>query len=89
VETLQPILDYFDGRFEVIRPLILVAEAEIRRYARACGWDPVLAAAPACPQEGETRRATLEAFLGAFPKREREQIRANLWRAARPAGETP
>jgi tRNA 2-thiocytidine biosynthesis protein TtcA len=84
LETLQPTLDYFDGRFEVIRPLILVAEAAIRRYARACGWQPALADAPACPQEDATRRATLAAFLASFPNREREQIRANLWRAAHP-----
>ena len=84
LERLPPMLDYFEGRFEVIRPLILVTEAEIRRYARACGWEAALAKAPACPQEGETRRATLEAFLNAFPKREREQIRANLWQAAQP-----
>lgn len=84
LEALAPTLSYFDGRFEVIRPLILVAEATIRRYARACGWEAALARAPSCPQEGETRRATLEAFLASFPNREREQIRANLWRAARP-----
>ena len=68
--------------------LIPVAETEIRRYARACGWQPALTEAPACPQEDATRRAALEAFLDSVPKREREQIRANLWHAAQATEET-
>ena len=87
METLQPSLTYFNGRFDIIRPLILTSEIEIARYARACGW--LDNEAPACPQEEETRRATLERFLSTFSKPEREQIRANLWKLAHPDEEVP
>jgi tRNA 2-thiocytidine biosynthesis protein TtcA len=84
VETMAPRLSFFDGHFTVIRPLITVSEAEIRRYARACGW--TFPAELACPQEAETRRVKIERFLATFPKKEREQIRANLWRVAEKTG---
>jgi tRNA(Ile)-lysidine synthase TilS/MesJ len=83
LETLAPRLSFFDGRFSVIRPLILLSEAEIRRYARICGW--TFPSELACPREDEARRAKVEAFLAQLPQRERKQIRANLWRAARAA----
>ena len=81
LETLAPSLSFFSGRFTVIRPLILVDESEIRRYARARGWTfpPELA----CPRSGSTRRAHIAQFLSTFPDKELRQIKANLWRAAR------
>jgi tRNA(Ile)-lysidine synthase TilS/MesJ len=85
LETLAPRLSFFDGRFSVIRPLVLLSEAEIRRYARACGW--TFPSELVCPREDEARRAKVEAFLAQLPARERKQIRANLWRAARANGE--
>lgn len=81
LETMAPRLSFFDGHFAVIRPLILLSDAEVRRYARAAGWS--LSEAPSCPQGEDTRRAKIERFLATFPKQEREQIRANLWRAGR------
>jgi len=78
VETLAPRLEFFQGRFLVIRPLITLSEAEIQRYARACGW--AFPAELACPREGSARRVQIGQFLATFPRRERDQIRANLWR---------
>ena len=80
VETMAPRLDYFGHRFTLIRPLIYLTEVEIKRYARASGWE--LPTEPACPMGTTSRRAKVEAFLSSFPRRERQQIRANLWRAA-------
>ncbi len=84
LERLEPNLHYFGGRFRLIRPLILLEEAEIGRYARARGWEvpPELE----CPRAATTRRARLAAFLRSFPPKEREQIRANLLRLAAEEG---
>ena len=38
LETLEPSLDFFDGRFIAIRPLIYLPERDIVRYAKARGW---------------------------------------------------
>lgn len=81
VETLEPALDFFQGRFLVIRPLIYVAESDIARYARACGW--ISPPEPSCPGGQESRRIKIEQFLATLPKREYDQIRTNLWRVAR------
>jgi hypothetical protein len=37
------------------------------------------------PRGDETRRVKAEGFLAVMSKRERQQIRTNLWRAARAA----
>ncbi len=78
LERLEPRLSYFGGRFRLIRPLILLEEAEIARYARARGWE--IPPEMECPRAATTRRARLERFLRSFPPKEREQIRANLLR---------
>lgn len=81
LETMEPRLNFFGGRFVVIRPLIYVAELEIKRYVRAQGW--VFSPELECVRSEETRRVKLERFLGTLGKQEYEQVRANLWRVAR------
>ncbi|MBN1921093.1 MAG: hypothetical protein JW892_07610 [Anaerolineae bacterium] len=78
VESLAPRREYFGGQLTLIRPLLYVTEAEIRRYARACGWEfpPELK----CPRQEDARRDKVAHFLAGFNRREREQIRANLIR---------
>ncbi len=80
LETLAPRLSFFGGRLVIIRPLILLSEVDIKRYARARSWrfPPNLT----CPRDGTSRRSRIETFLATLPKRERDQIRANLWRVA-------
>ncbi|OQA21872.1 MAG: tRNA 2-thiocytidine biosynthesis protein TtcA [Chloroflexi bacterium ADurb.Bin360] len=85
IESLAPYREYFGGQLTLIRPLIYVTEAEIRRYARACGWEfpPELE----CPRKDDARRDKVERFLATFNRREREQIRANLIRLGTARGE--
>lgn len=78
LSTLEPWRDFFAGRVTVIRPLIYTTEKEIARYARAQGW--TFPSELACPREADARRAKFERFLATFKDKEREQIRANLWR---------
>lgn len=78
LESMDPRVDFFEGALTLIRPLILVEEINIRRYARACGW--ALSDEPSCPQAETTRRAKIAAFFRSFDKQEYEQMRINLWR---------
>ncbi len=80
VEGLAPRLEFFDGRFTLIRPLIYVTEQEIKRYARAHGW--AFAPELECERSTESRRIRIEQFLGSLPLKERKQVRANLARMA-------
>ncbi|MGD2104268.1 MAG: ATP-binding protein [Anaerolineae bacterium] len=78
LETMEPRVTFFDGVVTVVRPLIAIPEKELKRYGKAAGyanWRP-------CPQGAESKREEVEAFLRQFG-RQQEQIRKNLWRAAR------
>jgi tRNA(Ile)-lysidine synthase TilS/MesJ len=60
VETMPPVRDYFDGRLRLIRPLVLVPEAELARLAQAAGFPPPPAA---CPRAGMSRRELARELL--------------------------
>lgn len=78
LETMEPRVVFFEGAITVVRPLIHVPEKELVRYARAVGFPD----GPSCPQGTESKRAEIEAFFRQFG-RQQDQIRTNLWRAAR------
>jgi len=80
LETMEPRVVFFDGAVTVIRPLITLPEKDLIRYAKAVGYTD----RPPCPQGVQSKRAEVEAFLRQFG-RQQEQIRTNLWRAAREA----
>ncbi len=80
LETMEPRLVFFDGTVTVIRPLILLPKKALVRYAKAARYPD----RPPCAQGDESKRAEVEAFLRQFGH-EQEQIRTNLWRAAREA----
>ena len=81
LETMEPSLDFFGGRFTVIRPLIYLPESDIVRYVKTREW--TFASEQTCPRGDDARRVHFERFLATFSDKEREQFRANLWRLTR------
>ncbi len=79
-ETMAPRVEFFDGAMTVIRPPIYVPEKELARYGQASGFTDHASR----PQVLTPKHAQARALLHLFG-RNREQIRANLWRAARQA----
>jgi len=80
LETMAPRVQFFDGAVTVVRPLIYLPEKELVRYGQVAGFPDL----PPCPQGLTSRRAQIKAFLRQFG-RDQDQIRVNLWRAARRA----
>lgn len=80
LETMAPRVEFFDGTVTVIRPLIYLADKELARYGRIAGFPDV----PSCPHGLTSKRAQIETLLRQFG-RDQNQIRINLWRAARQA----
>ncbi len=80
LETMAPRVPFFGGIVTVIRPLIYIPEKELARYGNAAGYPEL----PPCPQGQTSRRAQVKAMLRQFGQAQ-EQIRVNLWRAARTA----
>lgn len=78
VDTFRPVADYFGGRFRLIRPLFYVAESELARFARACGFPPP---PPACPRSGDSRRKVVADMLKLLGRDYLKQARPNLIRA--------
>lgn len=78
LETLEPKVEFFGGRFTVIRPLIYIPAKDLAAYARALDF-PL---APPCPYGRDANRQKIEDFLRSFGPRQQAHIRANLWRAA-------
>ncbi|MCS7260073.1 MAG: hypothetical protein NZ765_04735 [Anaerolineae bacterium] len=79
LQTLAPRLDFFGQTITLIRPLIYLEESRLIQLARAL---QLPYCDSACPQAETSRRAWIRRWL-ADAGRNRRQIRANLWRAAR------
>jgi len=80
LETMAPRVEFFDGTVTVIRPLIYLVDKELARYGRIAGFPDV----PSCPHGLTSKRAQIETLLRQFGH-DQNQIRVNLWRAARQA----
>ncbi|TET51631.1 MAG: hypothetical protein E3J64_06520 [Anaerolineales bacterium] len=77
---MAPRVEFFDGAATLIRPLVYVTNRQLAEQAVKAGY----AAPPVCPQSLTSTRAETKELLRQFG-RDQDQIRANLWRAARQA----
>ena len=80
LETMAPLVEFFDGAATLIRPLIYVTNKQLAAHAEKAGYP----APPVCPQGLSSKRAEIKQLLRQFG-RDQDQIRANLWRTARQA----
>jgi len=60
LETMEAKVVFFQGALTVIRPLYLVEEKEIARYAQAAGWQPANAV---CTTSLSSQRRTMERII--------------------------
>ena len=77
ISTMMPKQPFFQGRFTVIRPLAMVDEDSIRRFARAQGFPRF---ANPCPSAGHTKRSEIKALLNRLYRSNRK-IKGNIYRA--------
>ncbi len=77
LEEMPPRRDFFEGRFAIIRPLILVPEKEIRRFSEAAGFPEL---GYDCPQAKLSKRAVARRFLELAKKENRDAV-ANILNA--------
>ena len=78
LETMAPMVGFFDETVTLIRPLIYVEEKRLAYYGRVAGYP----AAPECSRADTSERAHIKRLLREFGPRQK-MVRANLWRAAR------
>jgi tRNA 2-thiocytidine biosynthesis protein TtcA len=77
ISSMPPRLSMFGGEFDLIRPLILLHEKEIERYARIRAF-PVEKSQ--CPYGDTTRRAEMKKLIGELSKMNRK-AKNNLYAA--------
>jgi tRNA 2-thiocytidine biosynthesis protein TtcA len=77
ISGINPVQELFEGRISIIRPMILLAEKEIARYAGDAGL-PVVRSA--CPMEKRSKRDMVKRVLGVLSRDARVDIKKNIIR---------
>jgi len=78
ISSIPPSLSMFSGEFDIIRPLILLGEDEIKKYAALKNFPPEL---KTCPYSESTHRFTTKRILGEMEninKKARQNIYAAM-----------
>ena len=77
ISTMLPLQSLFNGRITLIRPLALLEEKKIERFAREMG----LPFGPSgCPSSGKTKRKVVKDLIEAVSQRDR-RVKGNIFRA--------
>ena len=77
LSTMLPVQHFFNGALTVIRPLYLVEEQRIRRFARSMNWPEIRLG---CPTAGSSRREDIKQMLKQFYRSNRK-IKGNIFHA--------
>jgi tRNA 2-thiocytidine biosynthesis protein TtcA len=77
ISTMLPVQEFFKGEFTVIRPLYLVDEGMVQRYAQTMGWDEIKLG---CPTAGSSKREEIKDMLKHF-YRSNKKIKGNIFHA--------
>lgn len=75
ISTMLPVQELFGGKLTIIRPLFLVDEDRIQRYAGFMGWDKVDLG---CPTSGYSKREEIKTMLNNF-YRSNKKIKGNIF----------
>lgn len=77
VSTMLPVQDFFEGRITLIRPLFMVEEGLISRYAQAMNLPEIDLG---CPTAGSSKREEIKTMLSSFYRRNKK-IKGNIFHA--------
>ncbi len=77
LSTMVPVQRFFDGRIEVIRPLYMVDENLILRFAALAGLPGIDVG---CPTAGSSKRSEIREMLSSFYRTNRK-IKGNIFHA--------
>jgi tRNA 2-thiocytidine biosynthesis protein TtcA len=77
ISTMVPLQTLFKGKITLIRPLALLEEKKIERFARETGL-PV--SSTGCPSSGKTKRKVVKDVIEILSKKDR-RVKGNIFRA--------
>jgi len=79
LETMEPKVEFFEGKITVIRPLVLAEEREVARLSKLIDF-PFFKCN--CPDLKTTERDRVKEFIRSFG-REARAVKRNIWNATR------
>ncbi|MDB9823065.1 tRNA 2-thiocytidine(32) synthetase TtcA [Deltaproteobacteria bacterium] len=77
VSTMMPVQEFFGGKLTVIRPLYMIDERIIGKYADSMGWPRVDLG---CPTAGSSKREDIKKILNSLYRTNRK-IKGNIFHA--------
>jgi tRNA 2-thiocytidine biosynthesis protein TtcA len=77
ISTMLPIQTLFKGKITLIRPLVLLEEKKIERFAREMGLP---FGSSGCPSSGKTKRREVKDLIRALEKKNRK-VKGNIFRS--------
>ena len=77
ISTMLPVQELFGGKLTVIRPLYLIDEDRIIRYAKFMDWPKI---ALGCPTEESSKRKKIKNMLNEFYRSNRK-VKGNIFHA--------
>lgn len=77
VSTMLPVQEFFDGKITAIRPLYMIDENTIQRYAKDMDWPKIDLG---CPTAGVSKRQEIKNMLTQF-YRTNKKIKGNIFHA--------
>ena len=77
ISTMQPVQELFNGKLTLIRPMYMVDEALVGRYAQSMGWEPIDLG---CPTSESSKRKEIKDMLNAL-YRSNKKIKGNIFHA--------
>jgi tRNA 2-thiocytidine biosynthesis protein TtcA len=77
ISTMRPVQNFFEGKIAVIRPLYLLDEEVIQRYALEKEWPKIDLG---CPTAGNSKREGIKRMLRRF-YRSNEKVKGNIFHA--------
>lgn len=77
ISTMLPMQDFFDGQLTVIRPLYMVDEEQLQRFAKIMDWPRI---SLGCPTDGASKREEIKDMLKGFYRSNRK-IKGNIFHA--------
>lgn len=77
ISTMTPVQQFFNGRLSIIRPLFMIDQGMITRYAEGMGWPDIPLG---CPTAGSSKREEIRAMLNSFYAGN-EKVKGNIFHA--------
>ena len=77
ISTMLPVQDFFQGKLTLIRPLFMLEEDRIRKYAKSMAWPEI---DMGCPTAGTSKREDIKRMLKEF-YRTNKKIKGNIFHA--------